>query len=491
MSEMETKLKRAVSAMVPDVLDSVLSDCEEQKGTVIVMNEKKKAAPWVRRLAGLAAAVAILAAGAAGLGIYRNNYAVASTVSLDINPSIEITVNRKEEVLAVVPMNEDGRIVVGDMDFRGSGLDVTVNALIGSMLRNGYLSEIANSILISVDSDDPQQGAALQERLAAEVSNLLQTGSFEGAVLSQTVAADGELETLAETYGITAGKAQLIRQIIAQNPAYTFADLVPLSINELNLLGGSAPLENVTATGSASDKAYIGAAKAKTLALQHAGVTAEALLWAEIDFDYENGAMVYEVEFAVDGCEYDYVLDAVSGGILKAENGQTGDHHSETESHHGTEESAAYLGAEQAKALALEHAGISSASFEKVELDSDGGRAVYEIEFTAGGYEYEYKVDAATGEILKAENEQTGSHHSETDSHHGTEASAAYLGVEQAKALALEHAGVSSASFEKAELDSEDGTAVYEIEFTAGGYEYEYKVDAVSGAIRKAEKERA
>lgn len=130
-------------------------------------------------------------------------------MSLDVNPSVEIQVNRKDQVLEVTPLNEDGKRVIGDMDFSGSDLDVTVNALIGSMLQNGYLSELANSILISVDNDDAQRGAELQEQLTQEVNNLLQTNSFSGAVLSQTVSDDNALRAQAEQYGITLGKAQL------------------------------------------------------------------------------------------------------------------------------------------------------------------------------------------------------------------------------------------------------------------------------------------
>ena len=75
----------------------------------------------------------------------------------------------------------------GEMDFSGSDLEVAVNAIIGSMLQKGYLSELANSILISVDNPDSTRGAALQERLTAEVDKLLKTDTFSGAVLSQTV----------------------------------------------------------------------------------------------------------------------------------------------------------------------------------------------------------------------------------------------------------------------------------------------------------------
>ena len=40
---------------------------------------------------------------------------------------------------------------------------------------------------------------------------------------------------------------------------------------------------------------------------------------------------------------------------------------------------------------------------EKLELDYDDGRAEYEVEFRKGNTEYEYKIDAASGNILKSE----------------------------------------------------------------------------------------
>ena len=297
--EAEQKIKLAFLNAVPDIRDSVLSDCQTQKGAVTIMTDIKKKNPWTKRLAGIAAAFALLIGGITGFQVYQTNYTVASLISLDVNPSIEIQVNRKEQVLAVNARNDDAKIVVGDMDFKGSSLDVTINALIGSMLRNGYLNEMANSILVSVDNQDPIKGAELQERLAAEINEVLQTGTFNGAVLSQTISADPSLRSLADTYGITLGKAQLIQQIINQNTFYSFEDLVPLSINELNLISesGNLKLANVSSLGTASDKAYLGEEKAKDAALSHANVSADKITHYEIELDYENGVMVYEIEF--------------------------------------------------------------------------------------------------------------------------------------------------------------------------------------------------
>ncbi|MBP3692579.1 MAG: PepSY domain-containing protein [Clostridia bacterium] len=63
--------------------------------------------------------------------------------------------------------------------------------------------------------------------------------------------------------------------------------------------------------------------------------------------------------------------------------------------------------------------------------------------------------------------------------------------VDKAKEIALQHAGVSSADakFLKAEYDFDDGVACYDVEFKAGGYEYDYEINAQNGNIIKSEKE--
>ena len=316
--ELNEKIRQAYTHAAPDVLDAVLSHCGEQKGSAVKMTKTNNNRRWAVRLAGLAACLCLLVGGGFGLLSYRANNSVDAIVSLDVNPGVEIRVNKKERVLEVKPLNEDGRVIVGDMDFSGSDLKVAVNALVGSMLKNGYLNELTNSILISVNNSDSTRGAQLRDRLTTEVNDLLRTEAFSPAVLSQTVSRSDELRRLAGEYGISEGKAQLIGEILAQKPQHTFADLAPLSINELNLLRSHAPSENhVESVGTASDKAYIGEAKAKEIALNKAGASAAALTDLEIEMDVEDGVMVYEVEFKCGGYEYDCEVNALTGAVVK------------------------------------------------------------------------------------------------------------------------------------------------------------------------------
>lgn len=513
-TELETKVKQAFSHAAPDVLDSVLRHCENQKGNVIIMKEaKKKTKRWVKQIAAMAAVAAILIAGTVSAGVYRTNYAVASTVSLDVNPSIEITANEKERVLDVKALNEDGQIVIEDMDFKGSDLKVAVNALIGSMLKNGYLSELSNSVLISVDNSNPEKGAALKEKLMEEVSIILQTDTFDGAVLSQTIVADKELQELAENYGITTGKAQLIQQLVEKNPLYTFQELVPLSINELNLLyeSGQTELDYVASVGTASDKNYIGAEKAKQVALEHAGVQEASVTEMEIKLDYDDGIMIYEVEFKSDGFEYEYEINAKTGTIVKFEKESDNGHNNYNSGQNNSSVSAdSFIGEEKAREAALSHAGVQAEDVReyKIDLDKDDGSYVYEIEFEAGNYEYEYEIDAMTGAVVKFDKEMDNNwHHTQnTDGsqnaeqnnnsqnpsqNNSSDTADTFIGEEKAREIAFAHAGVQAGEVGKCkmELDRDDGRYIYEIEFEAGKYEYEYEIDAQTGAILKSEKD--
>ena len=213
--DMETKIMQAFEHAAPDVLQSVLSECGEQKGTVIMMKEKKN--NWTSRLIAVAAALAVVVGLGAGAGVYRLNHVVAATVSLDVNPSVELTVNRKDRVLGISANNQDGKEIIGDMDLTGSELEVAINALVGSMVRNGYLNELANSVLVSVDSKDAAAGTVLQEKLAQEISLILESDSFSGAVISQTVETNDDLSNQAKEHHISVGKANLIQQIISHS----------------------------------------------------------------------------------------------------------------------------------------------------------------------------------------------------------------------------------------------------------------------------------
>lgn len=156
---------------------------------------------------------------------------------------------------------------------------------------------------------------------------------------------------------------------------------------------------------------------------------------------------------------------------------------------------------EEAKEIAVEHAGLSmdEATFKKAGKDWDNGQEIYDIEFYSGTTEYEYEILVGTGEILKHQMELEEGKAQDT----GEDASAASSGQNQAedqgttltesqaKDAAFEHAGISADEAEQVEVerDRENGVLVYDVSFDSGNQEYDYEVDAQTGEILHYEKE--
>ena len=248
--EVEKRVSTAIEHAAPDKLEDVMSKCGKQTGTVsydINITDRKNTKPIVRIVSAVAA-VAVLAVFVyfiAG-GFFGNNSGkgsagnVDSVIMLDVNPSISISIDESEKVLSVDPKNDDARKVLGDMDLINVDLDVAVNALIGSMLQNGYLDEIHNSILVSVENSNEARSEQIREKVAAAINKCMNSDHLNGAVLSQTVSnQNNELKTLSEKYNISLGKAQLINEIIAKDATISFEDLADLSVNQIALISES------------------------------------------------------------------------------------------------------------------------------------------------------------------------------------------------------------------------------------------------------------
>lgn len=154
-----------------------------------------------------------------------------------------------------------------------------------------------------------------------------------------------------------------------------------------------------------------------------------------------------------------------------------------------TRTSSTDIGAEKAKEIALQHAGVSASNavFVKAEREYDDGRLTYDVDFYAGNKEYDYEILASDGTILSYDADIEGYRIPSSTS----SSSSGYIGVERAKEIALQHAGLSSSgvNFVKAEFDHDDGRAEYEIEFHHNFREYEYTIDAASGTILEAERD--
>ena len=283
---------------------------------------------------------------------------------------------------------------------------------------------------------------------------------------------------------------------------------------------------------------YIGIEAAKETALKSAGLTEDQADFSTAGLDSRDGTFFYQVNFEAEGMEYDYAIDAVTGVVIEensvaADDGAeaAGAAASEAEtsgaaaddgaeatgaaaSRDAAEDAASgavqasgaaqvseaaqtsaaaqnasdsgMIGEEKAKEIALNHAGLTEDQTQRllVKRDYDDGRSIYEVEFYGEGRdEYDYEIDAVTGEIVAFD----------TDLHdHGTAPSEGQSQVseEQVRQTVLERVPGASAENIFLHLEWDDGRLEYEGELIYDNMEYEFKIDAYSGAVTEWEAEQ-
>lgn len=228
----------------------------------------------------------------------------------------------------------------------------------------------------------------------------------------------------------------------------------------------------------------IGTEKAKSIALEAAGVTASQVQNLRVERDYDDGQLEYEIEFYVNGTEYDYVISGVDGKILQQDVEQEGG----SQTTQPTQPSAGSdIGAEKAKSIALNAAGVTASQVQnlKAEKDYDDGRLEYEVEFYVGTTEYDYTISGTDGAILGQNKEEHGSQTTQPSA-------SSDIGVEKAKSIALSDAGFTASQVQnlRAEKDNDDGRLEYQVEFRVNGTEYEYTISATDGTILEKDAEQ-
>ena len=174
-----------------------------------------------------------------------------------------------------------------------------------------------------------------------------------------------------------------------------------------------------------------------------------------------------------------------SGGQQGQGNGQSGSGQPQDGAQPGNQSSLYVDTMDSVKSIALADAGLteSDVTFTKEKLDWDDGVAVYDIDFFTADMEYEYEIDAATGVIMDKS--------AEAFRNPGTVGTDTLIGEDEAKEIAVTHAGFTTTEvfFTKINLEKEHGYTEYEIEFYKDRVEYEYTIDASTGAVLEYDSE--
>lgn len=255
-----------------------------------------------------------------GCGSATGGEEVSTVITMDVNPSIQMRLNRDDAVVSVIGENKEAEDILKDMDLEQTDMTVAVNAVIGSMVKQGYLTTDNNTVLLSVENDDADERSRVEKELSENISSTLSTYDISGAILAQDMDIDDDMETIVNKYDISYGKAALIEEIMEERSDYQIEDLVKLSAQELILIYESVDDDRDISkmTGTVSTSKYITRDEALNIALSNAKKAKNEVSGLEVEFGYEDGRLTYEIEFNADGFEYEYEIDAQTKKVVRS-----------------------------------------------------------------------------------------------------------------------------------------------------------------------------
>lgn len=401
---MEKELQEAVQNLIPNNLFTRITaelDSKEEgakmEKVLVRRIERKSTSPGFKTVMQLAAACVALILLVGGIFYYRGNLMVDSLVDLDVNPGIELLTNQKNRVLEAYATNGDGDKVLSGMDLQNVDLQVALNAIVGSMVQQGYMTKDTKGVLVTVQNKDQKKADNLRKLVVKEMEIALSTEDMNAAVFHQVISIqNNNASAFARKNNISLGKAVFVLNLANKARSLDAKELAKMKISEIAKLVADKNIDIRDIIEYDSDDS----------------------LWENIadaiedinegDDDYIVATTQQESTQAVQVQPTE--TKAVAQTETQAATQTQPQTHAQTQPQtklqtNAQPQTGGRISADKAKAIAFGHAGVSAGQVRdlSVEYDDDG---VYEIDFKVGNMEYDYEIGAVDGSIRKADVEQ-------------------------------------------------------------------------------------
>ena len=401
---MEKELQEAVQNLIPNDLFTRITaelDSKEEgakmEKVLVRRIESKRSSLGLKTVMQLAAACVALVLIVGGIFYYRGNLMVDSLVDLDVNPGIELLTNQKNRVLEAYATNGDGDKVLSGMDLHNVDLQVALNAIVGSMVQQGYMTKDTKGVLVTVQNKDQKKADNLRKLVVKEMEIALSTEDMNAAVFHQVISSqNNNASAFARKNNISLGKAVFVLNLANKARSLDAKELAKMKISEIAKLVADKNIDIRDIIEYDSDDS----------------------LWeniADAIEDINEGDDDYIVATTQQGStqsvqDQPTETKAVAQTETQAATQTQPQTHAQTQPQTQAQTKAqpqpgGRISADKAKAIAFGHAGVSAGQVRElsVEYDDDG---VYEIDFKVGNKEYDYEIGATDGSIRKADVEQ-------------------------------------------------------------------------------------
>lgn len=285
--EIKQRINRAVRQITPNVYDDVATVPVRKMAAHDHITRQELPGERSRsvRMFGFAPAFASLAVLFIAIFAWWQFLRIDSVVAVDVNPSIELKLNRLSHVVAVQAYNPEAQSLVEAVPWRFSPVDDVIQRLLGAMKQQGYLQSENSFLMLSYQQDNQSRAEALSRRLNKAVLRLkLQSPEM---VYIQRVEIK-EIAGLADDYDVSRGVMQLILKAQIMNPQYSVELLSELDLQTLYWLSENKMQSAPESTApSPTPMPVTFPTPEPTLGILSTPRSWEFLCWEEDDDEYE------------------------------------------------------------------------------------------------------------------------------------------------------------------------------------------------------------
>ena len=422
--------------------DELIADAESEANT------KRK--PGWAKLGTMAACLALVFCTGIATHAIRSN-ATAGTFTMDVNPSVEYTIAKSGAVKSIRSLNSDAENALSDVALGKQSVETALTRTVAAYEACGYMENGEATVLISFDSR-LDANAELKASLSAEIQQALeQTDAVGTLVFHSELTENAEAAKIAEEFHVSLGRADWILTAVNKTGLPT-DEVARMSLDEL------LKFQEVSGISSVCVSKFISLEEAKKIALKDAKLDelTQKIVFTREELSRNQGKPCYILEFYTAKKQYSYKVDAKNGSIIEA--------------YH-------FILLADAKKIALDDAGVNvKVVFTTEDLVAGGIKSpYYYFVFESDSARWTYKIDAVLGVIMDKTCDKI------------IPLAPEFIGLEKAKQIALEDAGLDEATqkivFTREELSRNSGKPCYILEFYTAEKQYSYKVDAVSGDI--------
>lgn len=156
-----------------------------------------------------------------------------SIIALDANQSVEIVANKHKQILSVKAYDQGVQEILNEENLNQTNLEDSVSVIITTMIRNGYLDESKNVVMVSVENQNPTKANDMAVSLNQVIVDSASAENLTATVVRQSVTPDQEALTEAEQYNVSTGKLNVMKELIVADSSLTLESLATMSLTDL------------------------------------------------------------------------------------------------------------------------------------------------------------------------------------------------------------------------------------------------------------------